>query len=68
MNPRTAQNRNRPLLHTEDRETRLKQLFEVRRPLYESLADLTVETDSGQVKQISQRIIKELERQDASSR
>ena len=65
---RTAQNRNRPLLHTEDREAKLKQLFELRRPLYESLADLTVDTDSGQVRQITQRIIKELERQDADSR
>jgi len=65
---RTAQNRNRPLLHTEDREARLKQLFEIRRPLYEDLADLTVDTDSGQVKQITQRIIRELERQDAASR
>ena len=59
---RTAQNRNRPLLDTEDRQERLQQLFEVRAPLYESLAQLTVETDSGQVKQISQRIIDELGR------
>lgn len=65
---RTAQNRNRPLLHTEDRESRLRELFEARRPHYESLADLTVDTDSGQVRQITQRIIKELERQDAASR
>ncbi|HSN17610.1 MAG TPA: shikimate kinase AroK [Gammaproteobacteria bacterium] len=65
---RTAQNRHRPLLHTEDRESRLKQLFEMRRPLYEGLADVTIDTDSGQVKQITQRIIKELERQDADSR
>jgi shikimate kinase len=59
---RTAQNRNRPLLETEDRQARLQQLFEVRAPLYEDLAELTVETDSGQVKQISQRIITELGR------
>ena len=64
---RTAQNRNRPLLETEDRQERLKQLFEVRAPLYESLAQLTVETDSGQVKQISQRIINELERRGVAS-
>jgi shikimate kinase len=64
---RTAQNRNRPLLETEDRQERLKQLFEVRAPLYESLAQLTVETDSGQVKQISQRIITELERHRVAS-
>ena len=65
---RTAQSRNRPLLHTEDRETKLQQLFEIRRPLYEGLADLTVDTGSGQVRQITQRIIQELERQDADSR
>ena len=64
---RTASNRNRPLLHTEDREARLKQLFETRAPLYESLAELTVETDSGQVKQISQRIITELGRRGVAS-
>ena len=64
---RTAQNRNRPLLDTEDRQARLQQLFEVRAPLYESLAQLTVETDSGQVKQISQRIITELERRGVAS-
>lgn len=65
---RTSQNRNRPLLETEDRQERLKQLFEVRAPLYESLAQLTVETDSGQVKQISQRIIEELGRHGVVSR
>jgi len=64
---RTAQNRNRPLLETEDRQERLKQLFEVRAPLYESLAELTVETDSGQVKHISQRIIEELGRRGVAS-
>jgi shikimate kinase len=64
---RTAQNRNRPLLDTEDRQERLKQLFEVRAPLYESLAQLTVDTDSGQVKQISQRIIDALGRRGVAS-
>jgi shikimate kinase len=64
---RTAQNRNRPLLETEDRQARLQQLFEVRAPLYEDLAELTVDTDSGQVKQISQRIITELGRRGVAS-
>jgi shikimate kinase len=63
---RTAQNRNRPLLHTGDREARLKTLFEVRAPLYEDLAQLTVDTDSGQVKQITQRIIESLGSMDRS--
>jgi shikimate kinase len=64
---RTAQNRNRPLLETEDRQARLQQLFEVRAPLYEGLAELTVDTDSSQVKQISQRIISELGRRGVAS-
>ena len=64
---RTAQNRNRPLLDTDDREARLKQLFAVRAPLYEELAQLTVDTDSGQVKQITERIITELGRRGVAS-
>lgn len=64
---RTAQNRNRPLLHTDDREARLKELYAVRAPLYESLAEVTVDTDSGQVKQISQRIMQELGRRGVAS-
>lgn len=64
---RTGQNRNRPLLETQDRETRLKELFAIRAPLYEGLAEFTIETDSGQVKQISQRIIIELERRGVAS-
>lgn len=64
---RTAQNRNRPLLQTTDPQARLQQLFEVRAPLYEGLAQLTVDTDSGQVRQISQRIIDELGRRGVAS-
>lgn len=64
---RTAQNRNRPLLQTDDPQARLKQLFEVRAPLYEALAQITVDTDSGQVKQITQRIITELGRRGVAS-
>jgi len=58
---RTGHNKNRPLLDTNDRESRLQQLFAARAPLYDELAQLTVETDSGHVKQIAQRIIKHLE-------
>ena len=45
-------------------QNRLEQLFETRRPFYESLSRLTVDTDSGQVKQITQRIIHELSSKD----
>lgn len=64
---RTGNNRNRPLLHTGDREERLQALYSVRAPLYEELAALTVETDSGHVRQIARHIIKALEQQDAAS-
>lgn len=59
---RTGHNKNRPLLDTNDREARLGQLFAARAPLYEELAQLTVDTDSGHVRDITRRIIKALER------
>ena len=58
---RTGHNKNRPLLDTNDREARLQQLLAVRAPLYEGLAEFTVETDSGHVKEMTRRIIKHLE-------
>ena len=58
---RTGHNRNRPLLQAPDREERLKELFSVRSPLYEELAQLTVETDSGQVRHIARHILRALE-------
>lgn len=57
---RTARNRNRPLLQSADRQARLEELFAVRGPLYEGLAQLTVGTDSGQVKRIAERIVEAL--------
>src|SRR5579863_1706164 len=64
---RTGHNRNRPLLDTDDRVARLEQLFVARAPLYEELAQITVDTDSGHVRDITRRILKELERQKSSS-
>jgi shikimate kinase len=64
---RTGQGRTRPLLAGEDRQARLEQLFSVRAPLYEELAQLTVETDAGHVRHIAQRIIEELERHKTAS-
>ena len=64
---RTGNNRNRPLLQSGDREKRLEELYSVRAPLYEGLAALTVDTDSGHVRQIARHIIKALEQQDAAS-
>jgi shikimate kinase len=64
---RTGQGRTRPLLAGEDRQARLEQLFSVRAPLYEELAQLTVETDAGHVRHIAQRIIEALERHKTAS-
>lgn len=58
---RTGRGHQRPLLATPDRETRLRELFAVREPLYESIAQMTVSTDQGHVKHLAQKILRELE-------
>ena len=58
---RTGHNRNRPLLQGDDRNAKLQALFEVRAPLYEELAQLTVDTDHGHVRDITRHILKGLE-------
>lgn len=57
---RTGRNRNRPLLQSGDPAARLAQLFAQRAPLYEGMAQLTVDTDSGQVRRIAERIVEAL--------
>lgn len=49
---RTRLSRNRPLLDTDDRENRLRELAEIRNPLYTELADLVVQTDRRHVKAV----------------
>lgn len=41
---RTAKNRERPLLHTDDPTARITALMEARKPLYEEVAHLRIET------------------------
>jgi shikimate kinase len=53
---RTAHDKNRPLLQTEDPEARLKELFEQRDPLYREISDLIVDTDRHTIRQIIQMI------------
>ena len=57
---RTAHNHRRPLLHASDRNLRLQELFAVRQPLYESIAQLIISTDHGKVKKLAQTILREL--------
>lgn len=47
---RTAKDRNRPLLQTDDPQARLQQILEQRDPLYREVADLVVDTDRCSVR------------------
>jgi len=49
---RTARDRNRPLLQTEDPRARLEALYRVRDPLYREIADMIVDTDGRSVREV----------------
>ena len=49
---RTAKDKKRPLLQTEDRLAKIKEILAAREPLYEEIADEIVVTDGKSVKQI----------------
>lgn len=53
---RTARDRNRPLLQTEEPRKVLTELMEFRGPLYEEVADVVVDTGEGGVKDVAQQI------------
>ena len=57
---RTKHGRQRPLLYTADPETRLRELMEVRAPLYESIASVTVATDGRHVRIVADDILAQL--------
>ncbi|OPX54499.1 shikimate kinase [Oceanospirillum multiglobuliferum] len=57
---RTAKDKNRPLLQTENPEAVLKALFEVRDPLYREAADIIVNTDRQSPKSVVRTIMKKL--------
>lgn len=46
---RVSKDTNRPLLQTANPKEKLRQLLELRHPIYSQLADLTVETGSGAI-------------------
>jgi len=58
---RTRMDRNRPLLQTEDPEARLRELMEIRDPLYREVADIIVDTGSTSVRQVVQELIERLD-------
>jgi len=54
---RTRNDRNRPLLRTEDPKTRLRALLEERDPLYRDVAHAVVSTASGNLKKVTDQIL-----------
>ncbi len=58
---RTAKDRNRPLLQTEDPQAFLAELMEVRDPLYREVADLVIMTNHRTARHAVRQIMKELE-------
>lgn len=58
---RTAHDRNRPLLQTENPEQKLRDLLETRDPWYREVADWTVETDGRKAREVVQIIMQHIE-------
>jgi shikimate kinase len=54
---RTSRDRNRPLLETKDRESRIKELLRIRGPLYRQVADMMVTSDQRSAKFVAREIL-----------
>ena len=59
---RTQKDKNRPLLQTENPLQKLKDLFELRAPLYENVADIIVSTDSAGIEAVLSEIQSKLDK------
>lgn len=57
---RTAHDTHRPLLKTPNPAAKLKELFEIRHPIYTSISHLTVNTDGHKVNWVVKEILKNL--------
>jgi len=57
---RTYKDRNRPLLHTDDPLSRLRELLAVRDPLYRQVADLVVSTERRSTSAVARDILERL--------
>ncbi|MBE0494382.1 MAG: shikimate kinase AroK [Thiomicrospira sp.] len=58
---RTKNDRNRPLLQTDDPEKVIRQILEARDPLYVEIADLVIETQQVSIFRVVKHIHEELE-------
>jgi shikimate kinase len=54
---RTYRDKNRPLLQVENPEKKLKDLLEIRDPLYREVADHIIETNQGAARDLAQKIL-----------
>lgn len=54
---RVKHDQNRPMVRTENRQQRLQELHDIRAPLYQSVADVEVFTDSRQAKMVVREIL-----------
>ncbi len=57
---RTAKDRSRPLLQTDDPRAQLEALMKIRDPLYREVADLVVDTDDRSIRTTVQYVIDEI--------
>ncbi len=57
---RTARDRNRPLLQTDDPESVLRKLLDQRDPLYKSCADIIIQTDKRHPRGVIKEILRQL--------
>lgn len=59
---RVAKDRNRPLLQRPDREQVLRDMFELRDPLYRATADIVVRTDRRSLRAVVNEILRQVQR------
>jgi shikimate kinase len=59
---RTARDRNRPLLQTENPRARIEALVEARDPLYREVADIIIDTGDGSVRGVIRQLLQQLRR------
>ncbi len=58
---RTARDRNRPLLQTDNPRASLEEIMKEREPLYRQVADIVVTTDKRSVRHVVKEVLKKLE-------
>lgn len=58
---RTARDKNRPLLQTENPRAKLEELMAVREPLYRQIADIVIDTEQQPVTRVVKRIEQKLQ-------